>query len=336
MLNSDGTTDLTYDPQLIFDGVFSGGDNTSVKIDESGFEVLATFTEPGVQSSFLSLLDSTGSEIAGFQRLAGNNFVVDSGETILHFEEDPGSVTRGVLTRYTRQGILDSTVAPISFELAEPGTGQTDAQEIFLFRADELPDGRIIIGGAFDTADGESGFDTYALLTSEGELDARFKPSFTGGSEFIGTFASFTPLPENRLFALGNFEVVNGINLATPGIARITLPEPRSPVSTYAEFVAARLPSGSDTAPDGDADGDGIPNLIEYATGETAEPIVLTPAAGGRPSVTVASAARADVVITLEASTDGTLWEVVIPPLEPTAPTTLYRLRAVLNPAQNQ
>ena len=327
LVSNTGDLDVEFAPDLELQ---SSGQTYFYELESEEFFLIGSFIIPGergdlegnssITERFLSRIDRFGKEMDINDRMADARFSFRDEEGAIFTETFISGET--IITKLTASGERDSEYQDV--RLGKQGQGSSTSLEAIM----PLEDGRQIFRGRFGAVNGDAGYDGYALVGGRGDVDTRFKLSVRSGEFDPSLFSEqIKEVPGQKLLVIGNYDTIDGSPVSPKGIARINLPPP---IASYAEFVAARLPGDIDSSPNGDADGDGIPNLVEYATGEAAEPVVITPRADGDIRVSIVDRSRSDVTLSLEASPDGVMWEVVVPPVVASGPATFYRLRAVL------
>lgn len=208
-LNADGTVDTGFDPGTASDGRYVTAFD---RLPDGRLWVFGAFTEFNGQPAgrFVRLLDS-GAIDPGFSfgPVRGANdevvCVVPSGNGGLFiggsFTAYNGALRRRI-ARLTADGLLD-----LSFD---PGAG-CDGQVNTIA---ELPDGRVVIGGAFRKVNGEPRLGIARLL-SDGSLDPAFDPT-------IGSYyevRALALLPDGKLLVGGDFP--NWTGAAHGGVVRL-------------------------------------------------------------------------------------------------------------------
>jgi len=299
-LNADGSLDLSFiDPQvgddpydqlnalaLQPDGrVLVGGD----------FNIVA-----GVTQHFLARLNADGSLDGSFQfALAFGGFtdvraivVQPDGKILVGGELPLGGVSRGNVARLNADGTLDT-----SFLDGMSGVGLSGTYE-FVSTITLMPDGRVVVGGFFDMADGvpRRGI---ARLNADGSLDTSFQDGMSGvEADYYRYIRAISVQGDGRLLVAGDFAAVNGV--ATGPLVRLYGVAPVAPAITtqpanqvaYEGSCAVFHVEASGTPVDYRWRRSGI-DLSDSATVSGSESATLT-----LTGVTAANAGSYDVVIT--------------------------------------
>jgi uncharacterized delta-60 repeat protein len=214
-LNADGTTDATFDAGTLPEALagltyFDFAFQTDGRILVAGnFPTFAGNSRIGI-----ARIQSNGAYDATFLNgLSGPNgpvtrvAVLPDGDILIagNFTQVNGT-PRTRVARLNPDGTLDetSTVGSIGPE-----------NTIFAMRVQT--DGKILIGGVFDTVGGV-GRPKFARLNADGTLDTTFAGGITGTASFVRDFAI---QPDGRVIVGGDFSILNGV--AVGGIARINL-----------------------------------------------------------------------------------------------------------------
>lgn len=227
-LNADGGLDTSFDPG-------TGADNTvfSTTVQPDGKIVISgDFTSVnGVGRNRIARLNADGSLDTGFDPGAGVNDIVyamalqaDGKIMIGGFFTSVGGVGRNRVARLNADGSLDTGF--------DPGTGASATVNSVTVQ----PDGKIIIGGTFQTVRGAS-LRRIARFNADGSLDTSFNPG-SGASMTVYT----TPLqPDGKIVIGGLFLSVDGVSRSR--IARLnpngSLDTSFDPGSGASELVAS-------------------------------------------------------------------------------------------------
>ncbi len=213
-LNSDGSLDNTFD---------SGGPVTSTPVTNiipladgkiiltGGFTAIA-----GVPRNRIARLNANGSLDNTFNPPAGaDNFIYDSAIQpdgkilIVGVFNTYNGTARKYVARLTSEGALDPTFASPGFT-GTPGFGET----VSVGKIKLLPNGKVMIGGFFDTVGGNSSHNI-ARLNADGTWD----PTFNVGSGTDARVSAIVIQPNGRLIIGGKFLAYNGQPVL--GIARL-------------------------------------------------------------------------------------------------------------------
>jgi uncharacterized delta-60 repeat protein len=191
-LFADGTLDTTFTPPALSTGVFD-----AVTIDDGSTVIVGNFgTTASVSSAGVTKLTSTGAvDVAFASGLAGANvlpvlgitrqpdgkYVLCGPFTTMH------GVARNSVARLNADGTLDTTF--------DPGTGPVHltTSSLVSFAVLALPDGRILVGGQFDTWNGVAR-KGLVCLKSNGDLDTSFADlddsvTFFAGGDMVRSLA---------------------------------------------------------------------------------------------------------------------------------------------------
>ncbi|REK05658.1 MAG: T9SS C-terminal target domain-containing protein [Bacteroidetes bacterium] len=196
-LNNDGSLDNTFDPGMgannwLFtteiqpDGkIIIGGDFTSYNLTSSN-RIVRLNTDGTVDNTFnIGSGASSGIRAITYQPdgkiIVGGNFTSFNG------------VGANYITRLNTDGTLDNTF--------NPGTGANNG----IYSTLLLPDGKIIIVGAFTLYDGTSR-NRIARINSDGTLDNIFNPGVGSDSWIITSNLQ----PDGKIVVGGNFTSYNG------------------------------------------------------------------------------------------------------------------------------
>lgn len=160
------------------------------------------FTQYNGQSrSYFARLNADGSLDAGFQPGAGPDGAVSA----LALQPDGKILISGQFSHY--DGVLRPGLARLhangSLDMSfEPGQGPDNLVQTIGIQ----PDGRILIGGWFDTYR-NAPRRRIARLNADGSLDATFQP----GAGVAGSISAFTLQPDGKICIAGEFSAYDGI-----------------------------------------------------------------------------------------------------------------------------
>ncbi len=203
VLNSSNYTDTGLSPDTIYHYRFRAYDSNGVGAPSAAASA-RTLAQPWTLAGGLDT--PFNNTLAG----AANSSSVDAiavqpdGKTVVagSFTTLAG-VARKNIARLHADGSLDTTF--------NPGAGPNSSIEAVALQ----PDGRILIGGSFNTFDSVARV-RIARLTSNGSLDTTFAPP-SGASS---TVRSIVVQPDGAILVAGSFSTVNGTG--RNGIARLT------------------------------------------------------------------------------------------------------------------
>lgn len=136
-------------------------------------------------------LNTSGAQIWSIA-LAADDKVIVAGNFSTFLSQSLNDVAR-----LNADGTVDATF--------DPGTGTDN----FIYAVGVQSDGKVIIGGAFTTFNGQAANGLARLLT-DGSLD----PSFTTMIGGVGTIQSIVVLPDDRLFIGGSFGNIGGVQIS--------------------------------------------------------------------------------------------------------------------------
>src|SRR5690625_3801227 len=256
-LNADGSHDQTFQT--------NGGTNHLVNdlalLNDGRIVVGGNFSAyGGLASSRLAVLQPNGQVDENFGLGSGFNGNV----TLLLVTSNQQLLVGGSSSFYNgtqRQGLAllnqDGSLA-LNFD---PGSGASGS--IHDIVEDSL--GRLVIAGNFTSFDGEPRA-RIARILQNGNLDLGFEPE-TGASSSINAVVDLGA--ENGLLIGGTFTSYDGVSV--PRMARVIGggDEAESGFATWlAEyFISSEIANPEIGGFSADPDGDGVPNLVEYALG---------------------------------------------------------------------
>jgi uncharacterized delta-60 repeat protein len=196
-LNSDGTLDADFNPN-------ANNPVRSIALQPDGKIIIGgDFTTlDGVTRNRIARLNGNGTLDTGFNPNANafiNSIALQSDGKILIGGRlsTIGGVTRLYIARLNSDGALD-TGFNANMGGAEQGVASIALQ----------PDGKIIIGGDFDTINGLNR-NRIARLDSDGSLDLVFNPSL--GTQSSTTY-SIALQPDGKIIIGGNFTTISGVD----------------------------------------------------------------------------------------------------------------------------
>ncbi|WP_200390488.1 immunoglobulin domain-containing protein [Roseibacillus ishigakijimensis] len=130
----------------------------------------------------------------------------------------------------------------------------------------EKEGGGLVLAGDFTMAHGES-----SLRIASVQADGTRVTAFQSGSGFDASVKALAVAEDGSLWVGGDFTTYNGHSF--PGLLRLRGEAGATVSDPWEDFVAG-LPSGQQ-GEDGDPDGDGVPNLLEYVYGT--DPLASNP-----------------------------------------------------------
>lgn len=174
----------------------------------------------GVAVSNLVRLDAAGtldqafsqrvgmaSNVSTIKGLANGQYLVKG---IDSYGSNVSTVTAGGLTRTGLLRLNADGSADAAFDAGTGAARSTRSPSLLDFAA--LPDGKILVGGEFDTFNGQPA-NGLVRLTANGSLDASFSagagPVVTG-SPASGSVATLAVLPDGKILVGGEFDTFNG------------------------------------------------------------------------------------------------------------------------------
>ncbi len=216
-LNSNGTLDQSFIP-FTYEGFMYG----FAALENGRLLVFGNFTLiNGTILEHLARIEANGSVDQSFTPQFGdltsycNTTAMQPDGKILvagSFTRANG-VLRGRIARFNPDSTLDDTFNTVIDSGIPQSSGFRDVNKIAL-----QPDGRILIGGAFGTVNGQTQ-KALARLEANGQRDQSFNPVLTwNGSGSLDIFA-LVLLADGKILIGGHFVTVNGI--ARSGIARL-------------------------------------------------------------------------------------------------------------------
>lgn len=196
-LNADGTLDTNFDP-----GTGTNGLIEAVAIQEDGKVIIGGwFTKVnGVTRNYISRLNANGSLDTGFDPSIGPNFWVSAvalqpdGKVVIGggFITVNG-ISRSGIARLNSDGSLDSSFSP--------GFGADNFVRTIALQ----PDGKVLIGGWFNTVNGITR-KYIARLNADGTLDTSFDPGI-GPNNWVESVAIQS---DGKVLLAGSFTQVSG------------------------------------------------------------------------------------------------------------------------------
>ncbi len=195
-LNADGTLDPNFDP-----GSGTNGLIEAVAIQNDGKVIIGGWftTVNGVGRNYIARLNGNGSLDTGFNPGIGPNFWVSA----VALQQDGKVVIGGAFV--TVNGISRSGVARLNSDGSldssfSPGLGADN----FVRTVALQPDGKILIGGWFNTVNGVSR-NFIARLNDDGSLDTSFDPG-SGPNNWVESVAIQS---DGKVLLAGSFTQVN-------------------------------------------------------------------------------------------------------------------------------
>jgi uncharacterized delta-60 repeat protein len=213
-LNADGSLDNTFDPGTGATGVASWV--TTMALQADGKVLIAGFFSSfnGNQANGFARINADGTFDAGFtipninggtasSRAINDIDVLPDGKILIggHFETVAGQASASV-ARLNSDGTVDASF--------NPGTGAQLTFGTGVLAMHVLPNGKILVGGKFNTFDGQNR-KGIAGLNADGSLDASFDPG-TGIVDFLpyGLVNHFALQADGKVIIGGDFDEYNG------------------------------------------------------------------------------------------------------------------------------
>jgi uncharacterized delta-60 repeat protein len=208
-LNTDGSTDSSFAPGNELNILGNGSAEVIALALQTDGKVLA-----GSDYGFaFARLRSDGSVDVGFTNIFADveSVAVQGDGQILAgggFANQGGATYSNDIVRLGTNGTLDATFSPQNFWNAGSGlAGKSAAIGL-------QSDGRIIVGGSFDTLGGVS-CNALARLNQDGGIDQSFNAGINSG----GVVTSLAVTPQDQILIGGTFTSINGYSRA--GVARL-------------------------------------------------------------------------------------------------------------------
>ena len=202
-LNPDGSVDASFNP-----GTGANGEVQVVRLDASGRVLLggSFSTINGTNRSGIARLNSNGGLDLGFNPGNGANATVwtiavqADGRVLLGGDFTiVNANSRNGIARLTSTGAIDDTFVP--------GTAATNGA---IYALAIQPNGRIVIGGSFNTYAGTARTNI-ARINSNGTLDGTFNPGAGAGS--TGNSVNALGLQsDGRIIVGGDFDTYDGVS----------------------------------------------------------------------------------------------------------------------------
>lgn len=237
LFNASTILVLPDDSYLVGGGSgFTNGQNHVLKFNSDGTPD-SSFSPPLLGSGVASLDRQSDGKI-----IVGGSFTTVTG----------GGRTYRYLVRLNPDGSLDTT-----FDDANVANSAISAVKV-------LENDSIAVGGFFSEFPGAGNGVTgqyLQLLRPTGQVDPLFQP-LSGPDAKV---TSIDALPGGRLFIAGDFTEYDGV--AVPGVAVVKVSDRATPASRFQTFVDLYGLQPGDQGENDDPDGDGVPNLIEFAYG---------------------------------------------------------------------
>ncbi len=210
-LNTDGTRDSTFqsaapgsiddfvlqpDGKIVVAGRFYWGFSTCYSFNQC-YGIMRLNANGSVDSTFTSGISPNGSEFVNTVVMqADGKFIIGGSFNTYGF----GGPPRGSVARINADGSLDPT-----FQDPNVVNGSNHGVNALVLQ----PDGKVLIGGVFDTVSGQTRV-SIARLNADGTLDAGFQgPTLTGTFTTVATIAV---QPDNKVLIGGSFRQVGGQN----------------------------------------------------------------------------------------------------------------------------
>ena len=203
-LNSDGSLDTGFNP-----GAGANGGVRSIALQTDGKVLIGGgfFSVNGIGRNRIARLNANGSLDTSFDPGSGATGGIDATVLSVALQADDKVIIGGgfssvngtnryFVARLNADGSLDTSFNP---ETVYPGFSSRQVSSAAL-----QPDGKILIGGYFTTANGSA---TIARLNTNGVLDASFNPG-TGANDVY----SVAMQTDGKVLIAGLFTAVNGIS----------------------------------------------------------------------------------------------------------------------------
>jgi uncharacterized delta-60 repeat protein len=208
-ISSNAGLDVNFNP--VFTGTISGGSISSIKRQPDGKILISGYfdTVNGVSRNGLARLNSDGTLDSSFApALPFTGSVIN-----LQLQPDNKIVVGGQFT--TIAGASRNRIARLNANgTIDPNFSRKRGPNDSVFSIVPTPDGKILIGGFFNSVD-ETPQGGIARLAVNGLLD----PSFNSGSGFDGAVGKIALQPDGKMMVGGAFTTYNGT--ARKNIARL-------------------------------------------------------------------------------------------------------------------
>ncbi len=190
----DGSRDTTFPLIPTVRQVFLTANGKILAIQDMGGTKLLLLNPDGSQDSVVNATPSTDEFVAGVCPLPDGKFVVYG------FFSSINGVARNNLARLLSNGAMDP-----SFNIA---TGPDSGVNVAVLQ----PDGKVLIGGAFETVRGVARRGI-ARLNADGTVDMTFTPGagFIDSQSGFGSVYQLALQPDGRVIAVGYFDRFNGV-----------------------------------------------------------------------------------------------------------------------------
>lgn len=208
-LNADSTLDVTFNTGTGLDSIFTTYINSIVRQSDGKLLIGGVFESyNGTNCERIARLNSNGTIDAAFSAgtysgtdAAVNAIVIQSNGKILlggAFGNCKGFI-RNQLASLNTNGIIDTSFYPYFVN----GNGPDN----LVTAITALPDGKIFIGGYFETYNGIT-VKNFAKLKADGTIDPTFNTTGTGPNSGV---QKILVLPSNKIMIVGDFTSYNGI-----------------------------------------------------------------------------------------------------------------------------
>ena len=205
-LNADGSLDPTFNTALA-DGPQNANVIYDIKVQTDNrilFSGVFSITQNGTQRTSFARLNNDGSLDASFTQAITNDPIISfaiqpDGKTVY----SASNSTNGLVRRANLDGTLDASFSDALF------AGFGSQGPFTISRVVLQPDGKVLVGGFFTTA---NGFPQNSLsrLNTDGSVDTAFNPggSGTGASNRVSGIAV---LPDGKIAIGGTFDFYNSV-----------------------------------------------------------------------------------------------------------------------------
>lgn len=211
-LNSDGGLDNDFTPLQGPDGIvlavepdvggkvlIGGSFGTFNSIPRNGFARLRA--DGSLDLSLTNVLFNSG--VTSIKRLADGSYLTRGVFTTVN------NVQRWFVARILSTGALDGTFNPT----AKLDLGPQALSDVLI-----LPDGKVLIAGAFTSVDGTNR-PCIARVAANGALDLTFDAGAIGGGNLYTSVDKILLQPDGRLIVVGDFKSIDGYS--RKGLARL-------------------------------------------------------------------------------------------------------------------